>query len=80
MMYQTLKQCGLRFFMSLPCQHLAGLISCLESDDQIIHVPVTREEEGIGIAAGAFLGGQMGVLLMQNSGLGNSINTLASLM
>jgi sulfopyruvate decarboxylase subunit alpha len=40
---------------------------------------VTREEEGVGIAAGAFLGGKNPMLLMQNSGLGNSINALKSL-
>jgi sulfopyruvate decarboxylase subunit alpha len=52
----------------------------MEKDNEIVYFPVTREEEGIGIAAGAFMGGQMAVLLMQNSGLGNSINVLASLM
>src|SRR5262249_57427132 len=35
------------------------------------------EEEGIGILAGAWLGGERGVLLMQSSGVGNCINTLS---
>ena len=39
----------------------------------------TREEEALGILSGAWLGGQRGALLMQNSGLGNCINTLGSL-
>jgi sulfopyruvate decarboxylase subunit alpha len=66
--------------MSVPCKNLAGLISQLEMDEEVTYVPVTREEEGVGIAAGAFLGGDLAVLLLQNSGLGNAINALASLM
>jgi sulfopyruvate decarboxylase subunit alpha len=42
-------------------------------------VPVTREEEGVGILAGAALAGKRPILLMQNSGLGNCVNALASL-
>lgn len=80
LMHEALKKCGLSFFMSVPCKHLAKLISRLERDQEVKHLPVTREEEGIGIAAGAFLTGKMGVLLMQNSGLGNAVNALASLM
>ena len=79
LMYEALKGCGLQFFMALPCKHLAEIIACLEKDNEIVYVPITREEEGIGIAAGAFLGDKIGVLLMQNSGLGNCINALASL-
>jgi sulfopyruvate decarboxylase alpha subunit len=39
-------------------------------------VPLTTEEEGIGLAAGAWLGGEKSVLLMQSSGVGNVINVL----
>lgn len=42
-------------------------------------IALTREEEGIGLLAGAWLGGQRGVLLMQSSGLGNCVNALASI-
>ncbi len=42
-------------------------------------VPLTREEEGIGVLAGAFFGGMRGALLMQSSGFGNTLNGLASL-
>ena len=79
-MYIALKNSGIRFFISLPCKHLASLIKYLENDKDISYIPVTREEEGVGIAAGSYLGGQMAVMLMQNSGLGNSINALSSLM
>ncbi len=52
----------------------------IDEDPEITHIPVTREEEGIGICAGAYLGGKKTAILMQNSGLGNSINALKSLM
>ena len=63
---------------SVPCIMLAGVLKRLENTS-ITHIPVTREEEGVGIAAGVSLGGKKPALLMQNSGLGNSINALLSL-
>ena len=64
--------------LSLPCNMLAGIlreIACYP----LKHIQVCREEEGVGIAAGAALAGQRPLLLIQNSGLGNSINALMSL-
>ena len=69
---------GINFICSVPCIMLAGILKRLENTS-ITHIPVTREEEGVGIAAGASLGGKKPALLMQNSGLGNSINALLSL-
>jgi sulfopyruvate decarboxylase subunit alpha len=66
------------FICSLPCNMLAGVLDRLRGTP-VIHIPVTREEEGVGIAAGAALGGRNPALLMQNSGLGNSLNALLSL-
>ncbi len=77
--YNTLKRSGINFVVSLPCVNLDKIMKMVESDDDIIHVPVTREEEGFGICAGAFMGGKRTAILMQNSGLGNSVNALASL-
>jgi sulfopyruvate decarboxylase subunit alpha len=69
---------GIDFVCSVPCVMLAGILKRIEQVP-VLHVPVTREEEGVGIAAGASLGGKRPALLMQNSGLGNSINALLSL-
>jgi len=77
--YRGLKLAGINFATSVPCVNLQELLALVENDEEIIHVPVTREEEGVGICAGAWLGGRLPALLMQNSGLGNSINALASL-
>lgn len=77
--FQGLKNAGIDFVVSLPCVNLAKIIEMVEDDPDITHVPVTREEEGFGICAGAYLGGKKIAILMQNSGLGNSVNVLASL-
>lgn len=77
--FDGLKDAGIDFIVSVPCVNLSKLLNMINEDDEIIHVPVTREEEGIGICAGAFLGGKKPAILMQNSGLGNSINALKSL-
>lgn len=77
--YQALKNAGINFVVSLPCVNLGEIMEKVDCDRNIIHVPVTREEEGFGICAGAHLGGKKTAILMQNSGLGNSVNVLASL-
>ena len=77
--YQGMKRAGINFVTSVPCVNLQELLALVSGDPEIIHVPVTREEEGVGICAGAWMGGRRAALLMQNSGLGNSINALASL-
>ena len=58
---------------------LAGLVSLAENDPEITAYSPAKEEEGIAIACGAFLGGRRAAVLMQNSGLGNIVNVLASL-
>ena len=78
--YDGLKDAGIDFIVSVPCVNLSRLLNMIDDDPEIIHIPVTREEEGIGICAGAYLGGKRTAILMQNSGLGNSINALKSLM
>ncbi len=77
--YNAFKDIGIDFVVSVPCVNLSTILNMLDEDDEITHIPVTREEEGIGICAGAYLGGKKPAILMQNSGLGNSINALKSL-
>lgn len=77
--YDALKKAGIDFIVSVPCVNLGKVLEMIECDPEITHVPVTREEEGFGICAGAFMGGRKPAILMQNSGLGNSVNVLASL-
>ena len=76
----TLKEKGFNFFTGVPCSILKDVIIYLSEDPDVPYIPATREDEAIGIATGAYLAGKKPVVLMQNSGLGNSIGTLASLV
>lgn len=77
--YSEIKQSGIDLILSVPCAMLKGLIKVINAKEQIKHIPATREEEAVGIAVGAYLGGSCPIILMQNSGLGNSINAIKSL-
>ncbi len=55
----------------------ARLITLCADRPGMRSVPLTTEEEGVALLAGAWLGGQRGVLLMQSSGLGNCVNMLS---
>jgi sulfopyruvate decarboxylase alpha subunit len=54
-----------------------ALINLFLADKDVTSTVLTTEEEGVAIAAGAWLGGQRSVLLMQSSGVGNCINMLS---
>lgn len=72
-----LKQEGVDFTASLPCEKFRILLEMVS--EQFFHLPLTREEEGVGIAAGAALAGKRPALFIQSSGIGNMINALLSL-
>jgi len=75
----VLKSYGFNFSSGVPCSILKDVIHQLSTDPDITYIPATREDEALGIATGAYLAGKKPIVLMQNSGLGNSINALASL-
>ncbi len=79
-LYEKIKESGINLILSLPCILIKGLLKLIDEKNEIQHIPITREEEGVGIAAGAYLGGRIPAILMQNSGLGNSINAIKSLL
>ncbi|MEG3618568.1 sulfopyruvate decarboxylase subunit alpha [Magnetovibrio sp. PR-2] len=79
-LHQTIKDLGIDFVVSVPCKLLGDLMEHVAGDDSITYTPVTREEEGVGILAGAYFSGKKPAILMQNSGLGNSINAIMSLL
>ena len=79
-LYEMIKNSGIDLILSLPCILLKNLLKLIDEKNEIQHIPITREEEGVGIAAGAYLGGKTPAILMQNSGLGNSINAIKSLI
>ena len=76
-LFETIKRGGVRQVGYVPDAGHARLIDRCRADADIHDVVLTTEEEGIGLAAGAWLGGQRAALLMQSSGLGNCINMLS---
>jgi sulfopyruvate decarboxylase alpha subunit len=75
--HAALKAAEIRQVAYVPDAGHARLITLCAAEPTMRMVPLTTEEEGIGLAAGAWLGGQRSVLLMQSSGVGNCINALA---
>ena len=75
--YEALRAADVRQVAYVPDAGHASLIRACHADDAIRAIVLTTEEEGIGVLAGAHLGGQRGVLLMQSSGVGNCVNTFS---
>ncbi len=76
-LFATLKRAGIRQVGYVPDAGHARLIDRCRADGQIRDVVLTTEEEGVALAAGAWLGGERCALLMQSSGVGNCINMLS---
>jgi len=76
-LFETIKRGGVRQVGYVPDAGHARLIDRCRADADIYDVVLTTEEEGIALAAGAWLGGQRAALLTQSSGLGNCINMLS---
>lgn len=77
--YARFKANAIKLVVHVPDAALVGLIRACKADPEIEVLQLTREEEGVGILSGAYLGGVRGALLMQSSGLGNCINALGGL-
>ncbi len=75
---QALRNAGINLVASLPDAALAKLVEALDGRNDVIHVPLTREEEGVGVCTGGFLAGKRCALLMQNAGFLNSCNGLTT--
>ncbi|MBN8873876.1 MAG: phosphonopyruvate decarboxylase [Rhodospirillales bacterium] len=76
-LYDQLRAAGITQFAYVPDAGHKVLIDRALGDPEVHAVPLTTEEEGVAMLAGADLGGARGVLLMQSSGVGNCINLLS---
>jgi sulfopyruvate decarboxylase alpha subunit len=74
--HRELSGAGVRVVGYVPDAGHKRLIELCQADKKMRAVVLSTEEEGIGLAAGAWLGGQKSVLLMQSSGVGNVVNVL----
>ena len=75
--YEVLKSAGISQVGYVPDAGHARMIELFSEDADVIANVLTTEEEGIAVAAGAWLGGSKSCLLMQSSGVGNCINMLS---
>ncbi len=75
--YTTLKSFGVAQVCYVPDAGHSRLINLSHQDPAIKTTVLTTEEEGIALCAGAWLGGNRSVLLMQSSGVGNCVNMLS---
>jgi len=73
-LYEVFKRAGIRQVAYVPDAGHARLIDRCRADPDIRDIVLTTEEEGVALAAGAWLGGERSALLMQSSGLGNCVN------
>jgi sulfopyruvate decarboxylase subunit alpha len=73
-----LKDAGIGLIVTLPDINLAELLREVEETKDVIHVPLCREEEGMGICAGGYLVGKKCAAIMQNGGFFNSNNAIVS--
>jgi sulfopyruvate decarboxylase subunit alpha len=78
LIYDALKASGVRLMSALPETWLVHLIRMAEDDPDMTLVRLAKEEEGVGISAGAYLAGMPSAMLMQNHGFLASINGIVS--
>lgn len=69
-----------KLWSGVPCSYLGGLINQVSSSHYFHYVPATNEGDSVAIAAGATIAGERGVAIFQNSGFGNAVNPITSLL
>src|SRR6266851_2991858 len=79
LIYEALKACDVKIISALPETWLVHLIRMADDDPEVTLVRLAKEEEGVGISAGAHLAGVKSALLMQNHGFLASVNGIVSL-
>ena len=68
------------FITTVPCKQLGSVMEEIETRPEIYHIPANKEDEGMGLCAGAFMGGKRPAIIMQNTAIGVTINTLVTLI
>ncbi|MGC9444941.1 MAG: sulfopyruvate decarboxylase subunit alpha [Candidatus Methanospirareceae archaeon] len=76
---EILKRNRIDVVSTLPCEKLSALLQLVAHDQALCHVGLNREENGVGISAGAYLAGGKPLMIIQSTGLGTLLNALMSL-
>jgi sulfopyruvate decarboxylase subunit beta len=74
---KAINRVGVNLVLQLPCDRISPLLDVIT--ERFANIPLTREEEGVGIAAGAALAGAKPLMIVQSSGMGNMVNAILSL-
>ena len=77
---QEAKDYGFTSYSGVPCSFLTSFINYIIDSPEIDYVTAASEGDAVAIATGAYLGGQYPVVMLQNSGLGNAVNPITSLL
>ena len=78
--HRLFKKHNIRTVGYVPDAGLTELIKSCHADNDIKSVVMTTEEEGIGLSSGAWLGGEKAAVLIQISGVGNTVKAIASIV
>ena len=76
--WDILKKRGLTFFSGVPDSTFHEVYGAMAGDPEIRYVPAVREDVALGVASAAYFSGQLGGVILQNSGIGNLVNPLTS--
>lgn len=76
---EAARELGFSRYTSVPCSFLTPFINYIINDDTLEYVSSANEGDALATAAGAAIGGQRSVVMMQNSGLGNAVSPITSL-
>ncbi|MCI0400203.1 MAG: phosphonopyruvate decarboxylase [Gammaproteobacteria bacterium] len=76
---EAARRYGYQWYAGVPCSFITPFINYVIEDDNLTYVSSSNEGDALAACAGAVIGGQRAVVMMQNSGLGNAINPLTSL-
>ncbi len=71
---------GYNWYMGVPCSFLTPFINYTINSTSLNYISAANEGDAVALATGAYIGGQRSVVMMQNSGLGNAVNPLSSLV
>ena len=76
--WNVFKDRGINFFSGVPDSTFGDAYNHMVTDPEIQYVPAVREDIALGIASSAYFADDLGGVIMQNSGIGNIVNTLSS--
>ena len=76
---ESARMLGFKRYTGVPCSFLTPFINYVINDPHLNYVSSANEGDALAAAAGAAIGGERSIVMMQNSGLGNAVSPITSL-